>query len=141
MTNRVSTDGNAIADLLTIQMLFKEYKVAEREKVNQVFQEVALTQSGAADTAGTKQAADIGKILGADYIVYGSVIQYEYELTKGGNWRLAVGITARIIEVKTSNVVLAISASQIGDNLADALDGITLAFVDALSEEKIYVWQ
>ena len=31
MTNRVSTDGNAIADILTIQMLYKNYTVLERD--------------------------------------------------------------------------------------------------------------
>jgi curli biogenesis system outer membrane secretion channel CsgG len=139
-TNRVSTDGNAITDLLTIQMSYKGYEVVEREKVNDILKEVALAQSGTVASDSAK-IIDLGKILGVDYIIYGSVVQYENQISKGGTWNLAVGITARVIDIKTSTVVLALSASKEGDSLADALDGITLAFVDALQEEKAYVWQ
>lgn len=42
-TSRVSTDGNAIADILTIQMMYKGHEVVEREKLNKVFEESKLS--------------------------------------------------------------------------------------------------
>lgn len=147
MTERVSTDGNAIADILTIEMLFKGYQVIERDKVKDIFKEVALSQAITVTSDDPKKISEIGKYLGVDYIVYGSVIQYDFQLSSGGlfsgggGWRTAVGITARVVEVKSANVVMICTASQSGPDLGEALGGISQAFTKALSEEKIYVWQ
>jgi TolB-like protein len=145
--NGIATDGNAIADLLSIQMLYQNYKVLEREKMQSILQEKALKESDEAeseapDTVLTlKQLTQMGKILGVNFIITGSVIQYEWEIGKGGSIVLAVTITARVIEVQTGDIVLALSAGKQGNNLADCLDGITLAFTDALKEAKVYVWE
>ena len=134
----VSTDGNAVADILTIQMLYKGYDVVEREKLDEVLEESALKQSGLIES--TKEVSDLGRILGADYIVYGSVIQYEYTV-EGGDWYISVGVTARIVHVKSGKLVLVCTASNTGNSISEALDGISLAITDALEEDKVYVWQ
>jgi TolB-like protein len=145
--NGIATDGNAIADLLSIQMLYQNYKVMEREKMQSLLQEKALKASDevenqASDSTLTmKHLTEMGKILGVNFIITGAVIQYEWEISKGGRFFLAVTITARIIDVQTGDIVLALSAGKQGNNLADCLDGITLAFTDALKEGKVYVWE
>ena len=147
MTNRVSTDGNAIADILTIEMLFKGYQVLERDRVRDIFKEVALSQAITISSDDPKKVAEIGKYLGVDYIVYGSVVQYDFELASGGlfggggGWRTAVGISARVVDVKSASLVMVCTASEQGKNLAEALGGISQAFTNALSEERVYVWQ
>lgn len=147
MSERVSTDGNAIADILTIEMLFKGYQVLERDKVRDIFKEVVLSQSITIMSDDPKKISEMGKYLGVDYIVYGSVIQYDFQLAKGGmlsgggGWKTAVGISARVVDVKSATVVMICTASQSGSDLAEALGGISQAFTNALSEEKIYVWQ
>ncbi|NOX36689.1 MAG: hypothetical protein GXO78_04050 [Calditrichaeota bacterium] len=137
-TNRVSTDGNAISDILTLQLLSAGYKVIEREKLNRILQESALSLSGLV-TEGNK-LTDVGQKIGANYIIYGSVIQYDHQLSKN-RWIVAIGVTARFIEVKTGNLVLVCTASSQGQTLAEALAGISMAIVSAMKEEKIYVWQ
>jgi TolB-like protein len=149
--NGIATDGNAIADLLSIQMLHQGYKVLERERMQQMLEEKAFKESDEAESGKDSKSSDsaftlrrltrIGKVLGVDFIINGAVIQYEYEIAKGGSVGLAVTITARIIDVQTGDIVLAMSAGKQGNNLPDALDGITLAFTDALKEGKVYVWE
>jgi TolB-like protein len=192
----IATDGNAIADLMAIQMLYRGYTVLEREKMNKILEEKAFKESDLAapgapavpsvpapaeqtpasqaqqlQTGPTLQSVQpksaaptmseqlnsfsdntdryvkIGKLLGVDFIVTGSIIQYEYQLTKGGFFggggsvSLAVTITTRIIDVQNGDILFAMSAGTDGNNLPEALDGITAAFTDALKEGKIYVWE
>jgi Curli production assembly/transport component CsgG len=188
----IATDGNAIADLLAIQMLYRGYTVLEREKMNKILEEKAFRESDLAAPQAppaaepnpaapvpqqqpqpaqasppeqtkaplapaveninsfpdnTERYIKIGKLLGVDFIVTGSIIQYEYQLTKGGfmggggNVSLAVTITTRIIDVQNGDIIFAMSAGTDGNNLPEALDGITSAFTDALQEGKIYVWE
>ena len=137
-SNRVATDGNAIADILTLQLLYKGYKVVEREKLNKIFEESKLSLSGLIESG--KNLSTFGEIAGVDYIVYGSVIQYEY-VSENGKWNVSIGVTARFIDVKNGKLVLVCTSSSQGDNISEALNGISLAIVDALKEEKIYVWQ
>jgi hypothetical protein len=172
----IATDGNAIADLLTIQMLYRGYNVLEREKMNKILEEKAFKESdlvspAAVDTTNHTQQATptaqfaqraealksmpentdryvkIGKLLGVDFIVTGSVIQYEWEVSKagifggGGDISLAATITTRIIDVQTGDILFAMSAGTTGNNLPEALDGITMAFTSALKEGKVYVWE
>ena len=137
-TSRVSTDGNAIADILTLQMMYKGFEIVEREKLNQVFEESKLSLSGLVESG--KNLSSFAEISGVDFIVYGSVIQYE-NVAVDGSWNVALGVTARFIHVKTGKLVLVCTASSQGENITDALNGISLAITNALQEEKIYVWQ
>jgi curli biogenesis system outer membrane secretion channel CsgG len=142
MTNRVSTDGNAIADILTIQMLYKNYHVLERDQVEQILNEINLSQIYAPVESDQQETTmkSIGKMLGVDFIIYGSVIQYEYVAPKGV-WYISMGVTARIINTESGKVVFVCTATHQGHDIATTLDGISLAITDALTEEKVYVWQ
>jgi curli biogenesis system outer membrane secretion channel CsgG len=141
-TSRVATDGNAIADIISIQMLSKGYKVLERDKIDKIFKETALDQSGlVADSLSPNRTdVNVGRMLGVKYVMTGSVIQYEYEYAHS-SWQLALGVTARIIDVETSKIVLIVTASKQGNNLAEALNDISMAISGSLKEDKIYVWQ
>jgi TolB-like protein len=172
----IATDGNAIADLISIQMLYRGYKVMERDKMQKILEEKAFKESDLAASApsvndsgvaipapvtqkpaastdffknipeNSEQYIKMGKMLGVDFIVSGSIIQYEYQLTKGGLFRggsvsLAVTVTTRIIDVENGDIIFAMSAGTDGNNLPEALDGITTSFTDALREGKVYVWE
>ena len=69
-------------------------KLIEREKIQALLKEVALSQSGSVDQATAVKA---GKILGAQSIVFGSF------MVLGNNVRM----DARIIKVETSEVMMA----------------------------------
>lgn len=144
-TDRIATDGNAVADLLSIQMMFHGFNVLDREKISTVFEEKSMSMSGITNTEGEGQnaekLAEIGKILGVDYIIYGSVIQYHYAPGRWSDWQLSLGITAKIIAVKDAKILLAMSGETVGNNLSDALDGTSIAFTDLLRKERVYEWQ
>jgi curli biogenesis system outer membrane secretion channel CsgG len=187
-TTGIATDGNAIADMLSIQMLYHGYKVLERDKMEKLLEEKAFKEtdmaapmaeiapvaapavaqdSGAADSVAApiatpqpapepimavvekperdetnvSQMVQMGKMLGVDFVICGSVVQYEFQLGRGGSVALAVTITARILDVETGDIIFAMSAGSSGNNLPEALDGITLSFTDALKEGKVYVWE
>jgi hypothetical protein len=188
-TSGIATDGNAIADMLSIQMLYHNYKVIERDKMEKLLEEKAFKETdmaappaanaapatvpgatasdsanqtaastpaaapapiqpevkkqnpGDKDRENTPQIVAMGKMLGVDFVICGSVVQYEFQLGRSGRVSLAVTITARVIDVETGDILLAMSAGSNGNNLPEALDGITLAFTDALKEGKVYVWE
>jgi len=88
-------------------------KLIEREKIQSLLKEVALSQSGSVDQATAVKA---GKILGAQSIVFGSFMVL-------GN---KVRMDARIIKVETSEVMMAESMTGESDafmNLAMDLAG------------------
>jgi curli biogenesis system outer membrane secretion channel CsgG len=189
-TTGIATDGNAIADMLSIQMLYHGYKVLERDKMEKLLEEKAFketdvaapkaemapvvtpvvvqdsgaTDSGAVpknapqtapaapqekvsierpqvDQASSSQMVQLGKMLGVDFVICGSVVQYEFQMGRGGKVALAVTITSRILDVETGDIIFAMSAGSSGNSLPEALDGITLSFTDALKEGKVYVWE
>jgi hypothetical protein len=165
----IATDGNAISDLISIQMLYHGYKVLERDKMQKILEEKSLKLSGLVENppetkdssmkSGAvmdmpKKAPDnsmeymeIGRMLGVDFIVTGSIIQYEMQFTNAGLFggsgqaSLAVTITTRIVDVQNGDIIFAMSAGTNGNNLPEALDRITMAFTDALKEGKVYVWE
>lgn len=61
-------------------------------------------------------AAKIGQALKADGVIYGSVSEYWYQETKERypDWEPAVGINARLVNVKSGTVVWAMSTSHSG---------------------------
>jgi curli biogenesis system outer membrane secretion channel CsgG len=102
---------------------------------------MAVVEKPERDETNVSQMVQMGKMLGVDFVICGSVVQYEFQLGRGGSVALAVTITARILDVETGDIIFAMSAGSSGNNLPEALDGITLSFTDALKEGKVYVWE
>jgi TolB-like protein len=87
--------GKIVSEILTTSFVNSEsFKIIEREQLQKVTKEFELGQTGIIDTSSAKQ---IGKILGADAIVTGSVIKM------GGTLRL----DARIIDVASGIILTA----------------------------------
>lgn len=87
--------GKIVSEVLTTSLVNSEsFKIIEREQLQKVTKEFELSQTGIIDTSSAKQ---IGKVLGADAIVTGSVIKI------GKNLRL----DARIIDVTTGIILTA----------------------------------
>jgi TolB-like protein len=87
--------GKIVSEVLTTSLVNSEsFKIIEREQLQKVTREFELSQTGIIDTSSAKQ---IGKVLGADAIVTGSVIKI------GKNLRL----DARIIDVTTGIILTA----------------------------------
>lgn len=100
--------GKRVANY-TIDKLVKSevYVVVERDVIDKIIKEQNFGASGRVDKA---TAAEIGKIAGADLIIYGSVSKYKYE----DKWNInifkrkgkgVVELTARIADSKTAVIV------------------------------------
>lgn len=108
--------GEGIADMLTTA-LFKtgRYDVIERDRLQEILAEQNL---GTAGIVTPESAAEIGKALGADALVFGSVTEFGYrERDTGGATRklgigvssttAEIGIDVRIVDATTAQILAA----------------------------------
>ena len=114
--------GKGIVDLL-VTGLVKDgsFSVIERKSLDKIMSEQNFSNSNRADPSS---AARIGKMLGVDAVIVGSITQFGNETKKrnfggtGGNWgnygiggighsnsKANVGITARIINIDTGEIL------------------------------------
>lgn len=71
-------------------------KVVERDKINFVLKELELQKSGAVDRS---TAVRVGKILGAKYMVFGSITQLDDKHTR---------MVVRVVSVETSEIIASV---------------------------------
>ena len=87
--------GKMVTEIMTTSLVnSRAFNIIEREKLSKVLKEFQLTQTGLIDETSAKE---IGKILGADAIVTGSVMMLRERLR----------LDARIIDVGTGAIVAA----------------------------------
>jgi len=104
--------GRGIADILTTELVkIKLFKVIERSKLKSILKEQEL---GASGLVVSKMAPKLGKLLGAKYLITGSV--NEYGRSKGGISFGGFGIKSqtarvacdfRVINTETGEIVFA----------------------------------
>lgn len=98
-SNRIFGDklGEAAADELTTQLVKSgAFTVIERRQIAAILEEQRAGMSGAIDPA---TAAAIGKVLGAQFILLGSITQFSVDEKSGGIGRL--GIAASYSEAES----------------------------------------
>jgi curli biogenesis system outer membrane secretion channel CsgG len=116
--------GKGIVDLLVTDLVKDgTYSIIERKALDKILAEQNFSNS---DRADPNSAAKIGKLLGVDAIVEGSITEFGNETKKtnlgggGGNWhgfgmggighsnsKANVAITARIINIDTGEILAA----------------------------------
>ena len=113
--------GKGIADMLVGQLVRNgNYSVIERKQLDRVLQEQNFQQSGRADAS---TAAQLGRLLGVDAIIIGSITQFGRDDKKvgiGGGVRVGgigiggvgrrqakavVQIDARIVDIRTAEIL------------------------------------
>jgi len=114
--------GKGIADLLVTDLVKDgTYSIIERKALDKIMAEQNFSNSNRADPTS---AARLGKLLGVDAILVGSITQFGNETKKtnlgggGGNWggfglggfghsnsKANVAITARIINIDTAEIM------------------------------------
>lgn len=108
--------GQMVASLLTTELVKDgTYKVLERSQLQSILKEQNLSTSGIADA---KDAAKIGKVLGVNAIVTGSVTQYNVSSKKTGVFGIGVKTTtgkvalnARMIDTTSGEILFASDGS------------------------------
>jgi len=107
--------GNAVAGFVTGELLkHKRYRIIERSKIKSVLDEQDLQIS---DLIDPETAVKIGKMLGVDGVILGSVSEYEMDKTQVYIHMIPiitkeykVGATLRMIDVTNGEIVYAHSA-------------------------------
>ena len=108
--------GEGMAEMLATALVETgKFKVLERQQINDVLGEQDLGASGRVDAA---TAAKLGKILGARYLIYGTVNEFEYSKSGGGGGvrigglrvgaseaKARVGMDVRIVDAVTSEIL------------------------------------
>jgi TolB-like protein len=118
--------GAIFSEMLTTSFVNSEaFKITEREQLRKVAQELQLSQSGIIDVTQAKQ---IGKIVGADAIITGSVTKI------GSDLRL----DARIIDVQSGIILTAekIIGKTDLNSISSMADGIVDSLVNKFYRDK-----
>jgi curli biogenesis system outer membrane secretion channel CsgG len=130
--------GASLADVLVNELLKEgKYTIIERRALDEVLKEQNFSNSSRADA---KTAANIGRVLGVDAIVIGSVTEFVVEesavgvgsgplnrITRGVvgggkrvNARASVAMTARMVNTSTGEVLTSVSGS--GDSAKGSVE-------------------
>jgi curli biogenesis system outer membrane secretion channel CsgG len=153
--------GASLADVLVKELVKSgTYSLIERRAIDQVLKEQNFSNSSRADA---KTAAAIGRLLGVDAIIMGSVTQFGVEesavevgagtigrLTRGivgGGKRVSttatVGMTARMVDANTGEVLTAASGTgqsnkaSVGASGSTAVDMRASSFQDTMLGEAV----
>jgi curli biogenesis system outer membrane secretion channel CsgG len=143
--------GGFLADVVVKELLKgSTYTVVERRAIDQVLKEQNFSNSNRSDT---KTAAAIGRVLGVDAIIVGSVTQFGVEesavavgsgtlgrVTRGVlgggkrvNSKATVGLTARMVDTKTGEILTAVSGSGDSSKASVAASGSATGNIDLTS--------
>jgi TolB-like protein len=106
--------GKAVSEIMRTALVSNpNYRVVERAQISKALSEQKFQKSGLIDD---RSAVEIGKVLGADFIIVGSVVKIGHAYT----------INSRLIDVKTAEVKL-------GKNVT----GTNLNLLTSMSNELI----
>jgi curli biogenesis system outer membrane secretion channel CsgG len=106
--------GKGVATMLVSELVRNgTYTVMERAQVDRILNEQNFQQGGRADASS---AAKLGRLLGVDAIIIGSVTQFEHEskdITLGfrRESKAKVGIDARIVQIGTGEILAVASGN------------------------------
>jgi len=107
--------GEGISDMLVTELVNSgRFSVVERERLDEVLQEQNLTIEGVVDAA---TAARIGKILGVQLFVFGTVTQFSLDskiislpvIGEFAEWWARCEINVRLVNVETSEIMAAVT--------------------------------
>ncbi|MEI7904546.1 MAG: CsgG/HfaB family protein [Candidatus Firestonebacteria bacterium] len=135
--------GEVVADEFVMQMIGKGYNVIERNKI-----EVLLRERQIADLSDYKQ---IGRLLGVDAIITGSVIKYHENMEQTVYFTDSTGkmtsqiimtqaeveISARMIDAATGEIVWTARNGDVAFELSDAVGYCVSGVIDVLKNLKL----
>jgi curli biogenesis system outer membrane secretion channel CsgG len=110
--------GEQISALLTDYMVNQQvnFQLVERDRLNTILSEQNLIRSGVVDPS---RAVDLGRLLGADALIFGTVTQFNLESTGRvrvggvgvGGTRGRVSLTARMVNAESGVILGSVQGS------------------------------
>jgi len=143
--------GAGVSDVVVKELLKSgPYSIIERRALDEVLKEQNFSNSSRADA---KTAASIGRLLGVEAIIIGSVTQFGLEesalavgsgtlgrITRGVlgggkrvNTKATVGVTARLVDTRTGEILTAVSGSGESSKASVGASGYATGAVDMTS--------
>lgn len=93
--------GASVADMVVTEMLkLGRYTLVERSQMAGVLSETELAMAGLSE----RRAMEVGRMLGADGVVIGTVDEYSMQ-ARGGRTYAVVGLTIRLIHSQTGQIL------------------------------------
>jgi curli biogenesis system outer membrane secretion channel CsgG len=104
--------GSSVADVFMTELLrTSRYDVLERNRMSQVLSEAELALAG----VSSSKAAEVGSMMGADAVVIGTVDEYS-RVKHGWHEDAFIGMTARLIDCKSGQVVWSVDLAKRADD-------------------------
>lgn len=106
--NQMSTISNQLRDLFTTEIMEKGHgkiRVVERERLNEIRDELNFQQSGEVDTSTVQK---VGKLLGVKYVMTGKVTRFAY---KEGGFSSGWGVGALVGKLTGDGMAGAVAGS------------------------------
>ncbi len=132
--------GQGASDMLATALVKgTKFSVIERDKLASIVQEQNLSNDASRFDAGT--AAQIGRLLGAQFIVTGAVTEYGRSKAGGSGFGVSLGhkgysasVDIRVVDVNTGEIVFAEDASDSESSLSISAFGISAG--ESFDEKK-----
>jgi hypothetical protein len=128
--------GQAIADLVTMNLMRADYNVVERERISDIIREAQVGKAGFMELSDAERARIFGKILNADVILTGQVIRQVIPYyQKKGDDRLVyesatLELTGRAFDARTGEQLW----TAVVNGTATATTGKRLKVMDYINE-------
>jgi matrix metalloproteinase-14 (membrane-inserted) len=117
--------GKAVSEIMRTELIgADQFRVVERAQINKALSEQQLQRSGIIDD---KSAIEIGKLIGADLIIVGSVVKIGASYT----------INSRMIDVKTGEAKLGRNVSGNDLNLLTSLSRELIESLFGMQKKKV----
>lgn len=128
--------GASVADMVTTEILKTyKYELIERSQIEQILQEQSLGMQGVTESTIAMQ---VGKILGVQGVIVGTVPEFEVR-SVNGNDLPAVGINIRMIDTQTGSIIWTVSESAIARR-AISITTFADQLVESMIEQLRYEW-
>ncbi|MBI1753239.1 MAG: hypothetical protein HY014_00310 [Acidobacteria bacterium] len=135
--NQMSTISNQLRDLFTTEIVEKgknKLRVVERERLNEIRDELHFQQSGEVDTATVQK---IGKLLGVKYVMTGKVTRFAY---KEGGFSSGWGVGALVSKVTGDGMAGAVAGS-VNVKKASFTGRLDIRLIEVETGEVLGAWK
>lgn len=96
--------GRVVAEEISAELTRAKIDVVDRAAAESAFARLELTPGGAVDRLAARR---LGEILGVDAVVIGTLAEATDGTTRPGPSRPTVGLSVRVVDVKSGNYLLA----------------------------------
>lgn len=135
--NQMGTISNQLRDLFTTEILEKgknKIRVVERERLNEIREELNFQQSGEVDTSTVQK---IGKLLGVKYVMTGKVTRFAY---KEGGFSTGWGVGALVSKVTGDGMAGAVAGS-VNVKKASFTGRLDIRLIEVETGEVLGAWK